>query len=304
MNCNIPKPVVGSDDPEMWEIKQVFNTVDIHYINGECCGERVNPRTAYDLRGDFDSGYYMFIECFPQRKPRYDYIVVDHHGKNDPVIEIDGVYNYPGKFGLKNAHKVSSLGQIVNHIYSGTFGTSSLELFKNIKFDDLIHNFDFLKEKTDNPQELLNFIGAIDHCGNSLINFGFGKFNGDDVFYTKLRQISIGSDYSIDFIHKIFDEYSEDILKKPLNNYNIVDLDYSFSPGYSVDYLVTQLIGSYYQIPIQINHTEVDGVQKIVLTGFANPEMVSSWMIRSKEQGYGGIYGVPIRGYAGCYFTL
>lgn len=310
---------LGAPDPEMEAIEKILKFYDITVVYAMISGRRVSAAEAYRADGTSDgrpwSEVTHLIECGPKDLSmlRSDFVRIDHHHPGDP--------GFGG--GPKDFFKSSSIGQVVG-LFEGVPLPSEVytaqELVLIAAADHCLGHAYAGRCPGVDPDELLRFRVAqkVAHrrpcpeCGGTGSATGVGGLSGYE------GPCHYGPVCSVETILKDIAEAKEALSKAPWVSLGIRSI--LISPGWDDDGEVSEHwydvlardmrgrhvpelpeAGTRYDIPyIADGLPGPDGLVKVVCSG--NDEVISDFMLKwAPSQGLTGIYGDPMRGFAGGY---
>lgn len=263
--------ILGAGDPEMAAIADACDKLGIRTLQAATAdGVACRPGNAYTADGFVEGGiqtddYVISVECVVVGlTPNF---CADHHNPGDR-----GYGRPPEEFW-----SASSIGQVFNHLLEG-----------GIPLDYL--------EDAFGPERML--IAASDHCPSHAF---LGRCPGIDV--TALKAMRARNSASFNKMSEaewlsVVDSAIEQLRQLPVavaggGEYRVSTVDIPLLNH-------AQLIAG---IPVQyvMAGNARDPRCKVGLLG-GEPEMIAAWMAEKRESGeLVGVYGDPVRGYAGGY---
>jgi hypothetical protein len=268
--------LLGADDPEMREIVNVLVFYKYPFLHATKDNRYVHPGNAYqaDPIRLAKGAHLVLVECQPISIPEgVEVTRIDHHRPGDPGSGLP-----PAKFW-----QASSLGQLWE-----TFLYPSKELYVSPSHDQLI-------------------LAAMDHCPAAAIRGECPGVTARQVIDRKVTEIGAATKKSEDEVRERIAYYEVRLMDAPalrIGEDIVSDLrtDY-LGEGYSLNLLAAQvaaLAGGYI---VLLKHRDAVGKEiKWSISGHATPQLIEAFMKDwAPAMGLTGIYGVPIRGYAGGY---
>lgn len=262
-----PYYILGADDPEMRAIEDVLSAAGVSYEYATHDGLRVNPRTAY--QADQCDPKAVYVECAPEGGIPEGAGQIDHHAPGHPG----------GSMGPDQSWQASSLGQVMDRL-----GVP--------------------------PTRGQIITAAMDHCPAHAFRGECPGVTPDDALEWKVHHIAAsttGGDEA-EVWSTLWDAAARLAMSPVTQEFHghhlperVVMVEGVAPAGYSLELLASQTAMLRMGIPALMRHADPDGTPKIILTGACSPRLVEEWMEAARAAGATSVYGVPARGFAGCY---